>query len=106
MEIHVKDLFKLATNPEHLRHPLTPIEGENGEISKRERAKGVALFALSCITLVLPIFYLVSAGKKITAMPSDHAQAEKITDVFNEISKSAVEESGSVHSTSTETESS
>jgi hypothetical protein len=98
MEIHVKDLFKIATNPAHLRHPLTPINGENAEISKRERAKGVALFALSCLILVLPIFYLVSAGKKITAMPSDHAQAEKITDVFNEISKSSVEDSSEVSS--------
>lgn len=65
MNAHIKNILKIATNPHHMAHPLSHEKPK--EISTRERILGVALFALSFLTIaILPTFFVIKAYKKYT----------------------------------------
>lgn len=75
--MNVSNLFKIATNPHHLRHPKSARGLE--KITLQQRIIGISLFALSGLATlgIMCAYYLITASKKISKNPRS-TTADKI----------------------------
>lgn len=68
--MELNNLFKVATNPNHLLHPFSKTGKGQEKISTGKRILGIVLFTLSFATAgILPALYLYTAHKKISKNP-------------------------------------